>query len=347
MARSTWNPPSPFQSTTVEWEGPPPPARLEVIEDDSRGILSENSSPDVPFRWGVNPYRGCTHACAYCYARRFHELLGYGAGTDFETRIVVKRHAPALLEAAFRRPSWRGERVVFSGATDCYQPLERRYRLTRACLEVCARFRNPVSILTRSPLVVRDLDVLQELHRHRLLGVSFSLPILDRATCQALEPGASLPKHRLRAIEELSLAGIPVGVSIAPVIPGLNDQEVPSVLRAARAAGARFAWMGLVRLSPCVAVVFERRLRSTLGDIRANRVMGRTSAARSGQISGRRTGAQRMSGPGASWEATKRLFEVWHARLGFEEPAARRSPSPFRVPGQGRQLGLFGDKPAV
>ena len=328
MPRSTWNPPSPFQSTTVDWEGPAPSARLKILEDDSQGILSRNDAPDVPFAWGLNPYRGCTHACAYCYARRFHELLGFGAGTDFETRVVVKRRAAELLEAAFRKPSWKGELVAFSGATDCYQPLERRYRLTRACLEVCARFRNPVAILTRSPLLVRDLDVLLELHRHRIVGVSMSIPILDRHTCQALEPGAPLPAQRLRAVRALADAGLPVGVNIAPVIPGLNDRELPAILKATRAAGARHAWMGRVRLAPSVAQVFEYRLRDRLGDIRADSVLRRVEAARDKGDAG--------------WALTQRLFEVWHRRLGFEPRAKMPSESPFRVPGQGRQLGLFG-----
>jgi len=340
LARSSWNPPSPFQSTTVDWEGPPPAARLQVFEDDSRGILAHNTSPDIPFDWAVNPYRGCTHACAYCYARRFHELLGFGAGTDFETRVVVKRRAPELLEAAFRKPSWAGELVAFSGVTDCYQPLERRYELTRRCLQVCARFRNPVALITRSALVVRDLDILQEIDHHGILGVSLSIPILDRSTCQAIEPGAPLPEQRLRAVRALADAGLSVGVSIAPVIPGLNDRELPQVMQAAREAGARHAWMGLVRLSGSVAEVFERRMRDRLGDVRTDSVLGRIRAAREGGLSRVRHG-DRMRGTGASWAATRRLFEVWHARLGFEPPSQMLSPSPFRVPGQGRQLGLF------
>ena len=335
MARPLWNPTSPFQSTEVEWEGPPPDVRLQVIEDDSRTILTENRFPDIPFRWGVNPYRGCTHACAYCYARRHHEFLGFGAGTDFETRVLVKKHAPALLDKAFRRPSWRGEKVAFSGATDCYQPLERRYRLTRGCLEVCARFRNPVAIITRSPLIVRDLDVLLELHAHGIVGVSLSLPILDRALCQAIEPGAPLPSQRLKAIRALSEAGLPVGVSIAPVIPGLNDRQVPQILQAAREAGAQHAWMGLVRLSGNVAHVFTERLTRALGPDHTASILRRIHVARKGSLAG-----PRMEGHGAAWAATQQLFDVWFERLGFEAHGEEELASPFRVPGTGRQLGL-------
>jgi len=335
LARSTWNPPSPFQTTTVEWEGPSPAARLQVAHDHARSILSENRSPDLPFRWSVNPYRGCTHACAYCYARRHHEFLGYGAGTDFETRILVKRNAPALLEAAFRRPGWAGERIAFSSVTDCYQPLERRYRLTRGCLEVCARFRNPVAILTRSPLVVRDLDLFRSLQQHQAVSVSLSLPILDRATCQAIEPGAPLPSQRLAAIRTLSEAGISVGVSISPVIPGLNDRQLPAILQAARDAGAQHAWMGLVRLVGSVEPVFTQRLEHALGTARTQSILRRIQAARP---------PERFStmgeGHGPAWAATERLFQLWRTRLGFTGRPVPPARSPFRVPGSGQQLHL-------
>lgn len=339
MARSLWNPRSPFQSTEVDWEGPPPDVRLQVLEDDARTILTENRFPDIPFRWGVNPYRGCTHACAYCYARRHHEFLGFGAGTDFETRVLVKKRAPELLETAFRKRSWKGETVAFSGATDCYQPLERRYRLTRGCLEVCARFRNPVGIITRSPLITRDLDLLVPLHARGALSVALSLPILDPTLCRAIEPGAPTPSQRLTAIRALTEAGIDVGVSIAPVIPGLNDRQVPEILRASREAGAKHAWMGLVRLAGNVAHVFAERATHALGAEHTASILRRIQVAHGGQL----TGPMRPKEPdarGAAWGATRRLFDVWHARLGFEARTERTGPSPFRVPGTGRQLGL-------
>lgn len=339
MARSLWNPRSPFQSTVVDWEGPPPDVRLEVQEDHSRSILSENRFPDIPFRWGVNPYRGCTHACAYCYARRHHEFLGFGAGTDFETRVVVKKRAPELLEAAFRRPGWKGEAIAFSGATDCYQPIERRYRLTRGCLEVCRRFRNPVGILTRSPLILRDLDLLQPLHALGALSVGISLPILDPDLCRAIEPGAPTPAQRLAAIRTLSEAGISVGINIAPVIPGLNDRQLPAILQACREAGARHAWMGLVSLSGSVADVFTKRLTIALGSEHTASILRRIEEAWNGELSGW-SGGRRGQGHGPAWAATRQLFAVWHRKLGFVEAAPPPSPSTFRVPGTGKQLSM-------
>ena len=336
MARSTWNPPSPFQTTTVEWEGPPPVSRVQVLADDARSILSETRSTDLPFRWSVNPYRGCTHACAYCYARRHHEFLGFGAGTDFETRILVKHRAPELLEAAFRRPRWKGERVAFSSVTDCYQPLERRYRLTRGCLEVCARYRNPVAILTRSPLITRDIDLLLELQRWGAVSVSMSLPILDRALCQAIEPGAPIPRQRLDAIRTLTEAGVSVGVSLAPTIPGLNDRQIPAILKAAREAGAKHAWMDLVRLVGSVEPVFVEKLQRALGPDRATMIQRRIQAARP---PGRFT--RRGEGHGPAWTATRHLFTVWRDRLGFTDRPRPPQISPFRVPGTARQLQLL------
>src|SRR5438128_11315226 len=187
------NPPNPFESQYREFLEPPPSVKVQIYEDDTRSILSHNDSPDLAFRWSVNPYRGCFHACAYCYARPSHEYLGLGAGTDFERKITVKPQAPRLLREAFERPSWKGELVVFSGVTDCYQPLEASYRLTRGCLEVCAEYRNPVGIITKSPLLERDLDVLQALATVADVGVTVSLPLWDRPHAHAVEPPVASP----------------------------------------------------------------------------------------------------------------------------------------------------------
>lgn len=334
------NPPNRFSPVEIDWEEPPPPAKLEIVEDHSKGALAHNESPDIPFDWSVNPYRGCTHACAYCYARPTHEYLGWGAGTDFERRIQVKTRAPALLEEAFLAPSWTGARVAFSGVTDCYQPLERRYRLTRACLEVAARYRNPVMIITRSPLITRDLDVLGELHAHGAVSVSVSVPILDAELARALEPGAPPPAARLAAVRALADAGLPVGVSLGPVLPGINDHALPETLRAAREAGARFCFAMLVRLPGASEPVFEERLREAL-PLRADAVLNRVRRARGGALNDGRFG-HRFEGQGEAWEATMKLYRLWRDRLGFEEAPDAPDPSPFRRPGQGRQLGLFG-----
>lgn len=349
MGTPLWNPPNRFVGTDIDWEEPPPPAHLEVREDDAQGALSRNDSPDVGFEWSVNPYRGCTHGCAFCYARPTHEYLGLGAGTDFERVVVVKRRAAELLREAFEKPSWVGKPVVFSGVTDCYQPLERTYGITRACLEVCAAYRNPVGIITRAALVARDLDVLERLHGHGAVRVTFSLSIPDPVVQRAIEPGAPPPEVRLRAMKVLADAGIPVGVSVAPVIPGLNDHMIPEALKQARAHGARWAWLTALRLPGAVAPVFERRVRDAFPD-RADRVMNAIRRMRNGgmpsvdgaeaRVNDSRFGA-RMRGEGPAWDAAERLFEIWRDKLGYEPPLPAPDPSPFRRPGRKRQLELF------
>lgn len=350
MLRTIANPPSRFEAARLEWDVPPEPARLTVYEDDTKGILARNESPDLWHRWSLNPYRGCLHACAYCYARPSHEYLGFGAGTDFDTRILVKLRAAELLEEAFEAPSWRGETVLFSGNTDCYQPLEYRFRLTRACLEVCARYHNPVAIITKAALVERDLDVLQELHRVARVHVILSIPFFDPEVGRVIEPGAPSPERRFRAVKALADAGLSVGVNVAPVIPGLNDRDIPKVLQAAREAGARHAAMILVRLPDPIAGVFEARLREGL-PLRADGVIARLRRARGGQLHTPQF-KLRMTGEGPEWEATERLFDLWLDKLGFEKHEERardasgkpvEGPSPFRRPPRaGRQLGLFG-----
>ena len=310
------NPPNPFEPLEREWLDEPPPAPLQVFEDDSRAILSENSSPDLAFRWSVNPYRGCFHACAYCYARPTHEYLGFGAGSDFESKIVVKPRAAELLRAAFLRPSWTGELVVFSGDTDCYQPLESRWRLTRACLEVCVEFQNPVGIITKSTRVLRDLDLLQELHRRASVRVFLSIPFADDDVGRAIEPQAPPVSRRFEAVRRLAEAGIPTGVSVAPIIPGLNDADIPRILERARAAGARYAQSVLLRLPGNVRQVFLQRLHAVLPD-RARRVENHIRAVRGGKLNESRFFA-RQAGQGVYWEMIERQWELHKRRLGFE-----------------------------
>ncbi len=261
--KRVWNPPNPYLSEDRELLGEPPPAELEVYEDESNSILSHNDSPDIGFRWSVNPYRGCFHACAYCYARPTHEYLGLGAGTDFERKIFVKKNAPLLLEQAFRRRSWsgckehpttssdrsavprrscRGEMVVFSGVTDCYQPLEASWRLTRGCLAVCLKFRNPAFVITKSLLIRRDAALLAELAKEAEAGVTLSIPFLDEEIARVIEPGAPLIRRRFETMRILADAGVPVGIGVAPIIPGLNDNDIPGLLKEAKRCGARFAF---------------------------------------------------------------------------------------------------------
>src|SRR5216684_4462743 len=241
------NPPNPYLTREVEYLDDVPGCAPEIYEDHSRAILATNDSPDVGFSYSVNPYRGCTHACAYCYARPTHEYLDFGAGTDFDTKIAVKMHAPELLRAAFDRHSWRGELIAFSGVTDCYQPLEASFRLTRGCLEVCAEYRNPVGIITKAPLIERDIDVLLELQRHARVSVTVSIPIWNRDTAHAIEPFVATPKRRMKTIERLAAAGLEVGVNVAPLIPGISDEDLGELLEAAAAAGAKRAGMVFLR----------------------------------------------------------------------------------------------------
>jgi DNA repair photolyase len=337
--RPALNPPSRFEEVHVEWDEEAPPARLRVYDDDSRSILARNDSPDLPFTWSLNPYRGCSHACLYCYARPSHEYLGFGAGTDFDTRILVKREAPRLLAAAFDAPSWAGERVLFSGNTDCYQPLEHRLGLTRGCLEVCLRYKNPVSLITKSNLIERDVPLIAELHRVATVRATVSIPYVDPALARAVEPGAPTPARRLRALKSLADAGVPVGVNVAPVIPGVNDKEVPAVLKAAREAGARWAGLIMVRLPGPVAPYFERRIAEVL-PLRAGAIMARIRRARGGELNDPRFGT-RMRGSGEEWEATEQLFDVWRKKLGYEAWEHGDEPTTFRRPGEGRQLRLL------
>src|SRR5207245_486 len=291
IPRPISNPPNPWLSTEVEYLDEIPPAELEVYEDHTREILAHNDSPDVGFSWSVNPYRGCFHACAYCYARPSHEYLGLGAGTDFERKITVKPQAPRLLREAFERPSWKGELVVFSGVTDCYQPLEASYRLTRGCLEVCAEYCNPAGIITKSPLIERDLEVLQQLQKEARVSVSVSIPIWDRGHAHAIEPYVATPERRMKTIERLAAAGLDVGVNVAPVIPGLSDADIPRILEAAHAAGARRAGFVFLRLPGSVKQVFEQRLRESL-PLRADRVLNRVRDARGGKLYDSRGGVR-------------------------------------------------------
>jgi DNA repair photolyase len=337
------NPPNPWDTTAVEYLEEIPPAKLEVLEDHSREVLGRNDSPDVGFSWSVNPYRGCLHACAYCYARPYHEYLGFGAGTDFETKVVVKPKAPELLRAAFERKSWKGETVAFSGVTDCYQPLEASLRLTRACLEVCAEYRNPVSIITKGPLIERDLDVLQTLAQEARLSVFITLPFHDEQVARAMEPYVATPRRRLQTMEKLAAAGITVAVAVAPVIPGLNDEDMVRVLTAAREAGATRAFYTLLRLPGPVKAVFEERLREKL-PLRAERVLHRIRETRGGELNDPRFSV-RMSGEGLYADTIRKLFHTTARRVGLNDAwvaEEEQKESPFRRPMKpGTQLSFF------
>ncbi len=337
--RQVTNPPNPWQSAGIDWLGEPPDSRLEVYSDRSQAILSRNTSKDIPFDWSVNPYRGCYHGCAYCYARPSHQYLDFGAGTDFERRLVVKPSAARLLAAAFDRRTWGGEVVVFSGNTDCYQPLEAAWQLTRQCLEVCVEYRQPVGIITRSTLIERDIDLLVELAHVTSVHVNISIPFADDAMARAIEPYAPKPSRRFRTVARLAAAGLTVGVMVAPIIPGLNDDQIPELLTRAHEAGAQCVGRTLLRLPEPVDAVFEQRLREAYPD-RADKVMSQLRACREGRVSDGRPG-HRMAGVGARWQAIDQLWRTWHRKLGFAGAPARPQPSTFRRPSPTQQLSLL------
>lgn len=335
------NPPNRFSATTRWYEEEVPQTQVVVHEDATATVISKNDSPDLGFRFSVNPYRGCNHGCAYCYARPGHEYLSFGAGTDFDTQIVVKRRAPALLREAFDKPSWKGELLMFSGVTDCYQPLEASLKLTRGCLEVCAEYKNPVAIITKAPLIARDLDVLLELKARAAVHVAISIPIWDPKLARAIEPGVATPQRRIQAIEALAKAGLEVGVMVAPIIPGLSDEGLGEVLTAAREAGATSAGYVLLRLPGSVKQVFESRLREAL-PLRAAKVLHRIRETREGELYDSRWGI-RGRGTGKYADAIEQIFEQTVKRLGFtQDGRAWDRPLTFERPlRRGPQLSLF------
>lgn len=341
--RQISNPPNPLDSTHRELLERASPVSVEVFEDHTREILSRNESPDLDFRWSVNPYRGCFHGCAYCYARPSHEYWGFGAGTDFESKLIVKHNAPTLLRQAFSRASWRGELLAFSGNTDCYQPMEATYGITRDCLEICREFCNPVVLITKSTLVLRDLALLRELHRRAWLRVYISIPFLDPEVARHMEPHVPSPSRRMETLRVLSTAGVATGVALCPVIPGLNEQDIPNILRQAKAAGARTAFCTLLRLPGPVAGVFEERLRAAF-PARAEKVLHRVRHMRHGTMNSSQF-FERHAGTGPYWNTIQHLFEITRRRLNLDEPADETIPQTFRRP-HSQQMSLFEESSA-
>lgn len=293
-----------------------PRRTTQFYRDFTKTIITRNDSPDVGFEFSINPYRGCEHGCIYCYARPTHEYLGFSAGLDFESKIMVKTDAPELLSAELSSPRWKPKVIVMSGVTDPYQPAERRLRITRRCLEVLARFRNPVAIITKNRLVVRDIDLLAELASRDGAAVNISVTSLDPDLQRVLEPRTSPPPARLEAISQLHAAGIPVGVMVAPVIPGLTDHEVPAILAACADAGAQFAGYTVIRLPWAVAPLFEHWLEEHFPD-RKEKVLGRIRHLRGGEKLNDSEWATRMRGRGIFAEQIKALFEVGCRRAGI------------------------------
>ncbi len=333
--READNPDNRFESLSVEWEeGVERPQEMRVYREVAKSILSRNDSPDIPFRHSVNPYRGCAHACAYCYARTYHEYLGWGARTDFDTRIVAKINAPELLEKELSKTSWNGDSIAFSGVTDCYQPAERALKLTRGCLEACLRHDTPVGVITKSALIVRDLDVLTGLAQGPGANVILSIPFEDVEEARLIEPFASSPEGRFHALEKLSAAGIRTGISISPVIPGWNDSDIPRLLQRAKDCGASFAFYTLLRLPGAVEEVFMSRLKQTFPE-RAGKVEHHLRSVRGGTLNRSEFG-RRFQGEGRMADVIEDLFRIHIRKNGLNRsermaeitPKIKKSPQP-------------------
>ena len=313
-----------------------PRRETQYFRDGTKSVITRNNNPDVGFETSLNPYRGCEHGCIYCYARPTHEYLGFSPGLDFETKILVKEDAPELLRRELMSPRWQPQTIAISGVTDCYQPAERRFQLTRRCLQVLAEFRNPVIIVTKSHLVVRDIDVLTELSRYEAAAVFLSLTSLDADLAGVMEPRATRPAGRLAAIEALNQAGIPVGFMIAPVIPGLNDHEIPAVVSAAVQAGAGYAGFVMLRLPFAIKELFESWLLRNFPEKR-DKVLSRIREVRGGKLNDPRFGS-RMSGEGAIADAIADVFKLACRKAGIEGRGPKLSTASFRRPGEQRQL---------
>ena len=305
--------------------------KTQFLKDATKKIISTNDSPDIYFTQSVNPYRGCEHGCIYCYARPTHEYFGMSAGVDFETKILVKENAPQLLRKELMSKSYQPDTMVFSGVTDCYQPSEKKFRITRQCLEVLSEFKNPFAIITKNALVVRDIDVIAPMSKLECARVIISVTTLDGKLSGIMEPRASRPALRLEAIRELSLAGIRVGVNVAPIVPGLTDHEMPNILKAAKEAGAKFANFTIVRLPHSVKDLFSDWMTEHFPD-KKNKVLHRIESLRGGKLYDS-TWGKRMTGEGEFAEMTKNLFNRYCKELRLNEEHSPLTTELFCRPG--------------
>lgn len=323
-----------FEADEYDLDAPGP--KTEFFWDDTKEIISWNNSPDIPFDAAINPYRGCEHGCIYCYARPFHEFLGYSAGLDFETKIHVKRHAAALLRKQFMKPSWEPQTVSLSGVTDSYQPVEARLKITRGLLEVFAEFRNPVGIITKNALVTRDIDLLSALAKHAAAHVAVSITTLDESIARKLEPRTSTIAKRFDAVRQLSDAGVPATVMLAPIIPGLTDSDIPGLIERAKQAGAKRVNMLPVRLPHGVGPMFEQWLNAYFPG-HAQKVLNRIREMRGGELNDARFG-NRMRGEGKRAEHLHAMFKLSVKKHGMNTERLKLSAEAFRRPGATKQM---------
>lgn len=280
----------------------------QIFHESPKKIVNKVDSPDLGFGYSMNPYQGCEHGCIYCYARNTHEYYGFSAGLDFESKIIVKENAPKLLEEQLLKPSWNAVPIMLSGNTDCYQPQEKKFGITRNLLKVLARYRHPVSIITKNSLVLRDLDLLQDLATDKLVHVYISITTLDEELRRTMEPRTASALKRLKTVEALSKANVPVGIMNAPIIPGLNHYEIPTVLKAASEHGALNAGMTIVRLNGSIGQLFEDWLRKNFPD-RFDKVWNQICSMHGGNVNDSQFG-RRMAGEGNEAEAIRQLFRI-------------------------------------
>ncbi len=346
---AAFNPQNRFETTTYEvledvsddQSGELDPERkivTQYFKDTSKTALAKNDSPDIGFTYDLNPYRGCEHGCIYCYARPSHEYLGFSSGLDFETKIMVKPEIHLLLEKEFQKKSWKPSTISFSGNTDCYQPIERKLQLTRKCLEVFLKYRNPVGMITKNALITRDIDLLSELAKLQLVSTTITITTLDKELQRKMEPRTSSPEAKLNAIEQLAKAGIPVGVSLAPIIPGLNDIEIPAILKRASEYGATFAFYTMLRLPYAVKYLFIEWLKREYPE-KADKVINRIKDVREGKLNNAEFG-KRMTGSGEIAESISQLFEVMCKKYHFNGQRHRLSTDKFVSKGKTTQIEL-------
>lgn len=317
------------------------PPQTMLFRDATKKIIAKNDSPDVGFTYSINPYRGCEHGCIYCYARPTHEYFGLSAGLDFETKIFVKTDAATLLRKELMAPKWQGELIAISGVTDCYQPAERKLRITRSCLEVLLEFRNPTALITKNHLITRDVDLLAEMARYDGVGVSISITSLRNEIQRVMEPRTSVPAKRLEAVEILAKAGVPVTVMVAPVVPGLTDHEIPQIVEAAANAGARSAGYITLRLPFGVKELFERWLERHFPE-RKDKVLNRVRDLRDGKLYDPTFGV-RMRGEGVFADQIEGLFDASVRKYKLNQKPSRLTSNSlsFRKPPRNGQLSFF------
>jgi DNA repair photolyase len=340
------NPPNRFEPILLDRElehgraedDPKIDPATQYFRDTTRTIISHNDSPDVGFEYSINPYRGCEHGCIYCYARPTHEWLSLSSGLDFETKIFVKLDAPELLRKELSGKKWKPCTLSLSGITDCYQPGERRFQITRKCIEVLREFRNPLGIVTKSHLVTRDIGLLSDMAKHDLAAVFVSVTTLDPDVARKMEPRAASPERRLDTLRQLTAAGVPCGVMVAPVVPGLTDHEMPQILKAAADAGARAAGYVPVRLPFEIKNMFETWLHQHFPD-RANKVLNRIRSIRNGKLNDSNF-VTRMRGSGEFADQFEKMFEIGKRKAGLDGPFPKMRTDLFRVPA-GPQMSLW------